>query len=337
MDFELPALPKAFVINSALIAAILLGALIAIVGFWTFLPLFMGPVPAKQASSLAVNFSYLHIVSPGMAWDINGTATNPSNKTLADIKVRVFSDGNVAGYELAIPTLAAGESKSFTLHPRIKPSAELGNFTVQTVVSVPNTFPAEYELGISIVRETGLQQYAATTAAGLAALFKQRVAAGVKYTITKDDGTAAITYLKGDKSKVVSIGGATETTLLFDGVNSYMIVNGTAYNMGPGGDSTNYLEIMPGAKVVGSEMVNGEDAAVIEQKWEDKSLNGTSDNMLTKLWYWKDEGMPLKAELYRNGKLDYTIAVSNIVFGGVTDSDFKLPAGMEVKPFIQLS
>jgi len=336
MNFELPSLPKGVVINIALITAILLGALIAMVGFWTFLPLFMEPVPEKQAPSLAVNFSYLRTVSPGMGWNINGTASNPSNESLNNIKVRVFSDGNVEGYELVIPTLAAGKKTEFVLYPKIKPSAALGKFTVQTVVSVPDTFPAEYELNITISKEAALQQHGPTTVAGLAALYKQKKGVGIKYLKTKDENTA-VSYEKGDKFKIVGTQDGLTTTLLFDGINSYLILNGTAYTMGSGGTSTNYLEILPDAKIVGSETVDGKDAAVIEQKWEDKSVNGTSDSMLTKLWYWKDEGMPLKAEIYRNGKLDYRIVVSDMVFGGVSDSDFELPVGIEVKPFIQFS
>ena len=336
MDFELPSLPKGMVLNFALITAILMGALIATVGFWTFLPLFMEPAPAKQSPSLAVNFSYMRTVSPGTDWNINGTAINPSNGSLNNIKIRVFSDGNVEGYELVIPSLAAGERADFVLYPKIKPSAAMGKFTVQTVVSVPDTFPAEYELNVTISKEAILQHHGPATIAGLMVLYKQKVAAGMKYTETKN-GDTVTTYTKGDKFKMVGNNGGITTTLLFDGVNSYMIVNGTAYNMGSGGTTTNYLEILPDAKIIGSDTVDGKDATVIEQNWEDKSLNGTSDSMLTKLWYWEEEGVPLKGVIYRNGKLEYELLVSDIVFGGVKDSDFELPVGIPIKPFIQFS
>lgn len=154
MDFDLPSLPKSVVLNSSLIAAILLGAIIAVLAAWTFMPLFLEDVgDQKQQSELVVDFSYLRVVNPGMDWPINGTASNPSNETLNNIKLRVFSDGNIQGYEQIMPSLAAGEIKNFTLYPKIKTSASLGNFTVQTVVSVPDTFPAEYELDIRIEEE----------------------------------------------------------------------------------------------------------------------------------------------------------------------------------------
>lgn len=151
MDFELLSLPKVVVINSALIAAIGLSALIAMVGFWQLLPAFVEQPINPEPSALEVNFTYLQTVAPGTDWDINGTAKNPSNASLAGIKVRMFSDGNIQGYEYLIPALGPGESLDFTLKPRIKESAIAGNHTAQLVVTVPDTLPAEYALEISIL------------------------------------------------------------------------------------------------------------------------------------------------------------------------------------------
>jgi hypothetical protein len=151
MDFELPSLPKAVVINSALIAAIGLSALIAMVGFWQLLPAFVDRPAQPGQSALEVNFTYLQTIAPGTDWGINGTARNPSNTSLAGIKVRMFSDGNIQGYEYLIPSLGPGESLDFALKPRIKDSAVSGNHTAQLVVTVPDTLPAEYALGITIL------------------------------------------------------------------------------------------------------------------------------------------------------------------------------------------
>lgn len=151
MAFELPSLPKTVVIHAALISAILLSAVIAIVGFWTFLPLFMDAPNELKAGSLEIDFAYIQTVTPGMNWNINGTAHNPSDEAVEEVKIRVYSDGNIQGYEYFIPVLGTKETVSFVLKPKIKESASLGEYTSQTVVSVPGSFPAEYELRINIV------------------------------------------------------------------------------------------------------------------------------------------------------------------------------------------
>ena len=337
MNFELPSLPKGVVINSALITAILLGSLIAVIGLWTFLPLFMKAPPKKQASSLAVNFSYLRTVAPGMDWNINGTATNPSNKTLANIKIRVFSDGNVEGYELVIPSLAAGEKKPFVLYPKIKPSAAFGNFTVQTVVSVPDEFPSEYELGIHIT--DNLQPEAASiTATGIAALYEKKKQEGLGYTLTETNGDITNILLKGNKFKISTGDDGTTMVMLFNGTSGYVIMNGTAYSSNPseeGGDSSSYLEIQKGAKVVGTENWPGKEVVVIEREWNETNLMGHTDHMRSKLWYWIGKGVPLKVEIYQNGDKWKEGTIGNFVFGNIADSEFELPPGTPVKPIFQ--
>ena len=151
MGFELPSLPKSVLLNSALIVAILLGAIIAMVGFWQFVPLLLNETTDEQRpSELEIDFTYMRVVTQGEFWNISGVARNPSNETLNNIKIRIFSDGNIQGYEHTIVTLEGKEQLNFTLYPKIKESALLGDFTAQTVVSVPDTLPAEYMLDIVI-------------------------------------------------------------------------------------------------------------------------------------------------------------------------------------------
>ena len=151
MAFELPSMPKHVVINLSLIAAIGLAALVAIVMLWQFLPLFTSTInePVGQPK-LNLDITYTHDLTVGMAWTVEGNATNTGNDTLRDVIIRVHSDGNIEGVNKTIPLISAGTSVPFTLTPRVKSSAATGEFTAQLSVRVPETLPTEYELNIVI-------------------------------------------------------------------------------------------------------------------------------------------------------------------------------------------
>lgn len=73
-------------------------------------------------------------------------------------------------------------------------------------------------------------------------------------------------------------------------------------------------------QLVGSESVDGKACDVYSYS----SPFGTS-----KVWIWKEKGFPLKAEVSGSGQT-ISIQYRNVQVGGVADSLFELPAGMEV-------
>jgi len=151
MAFELPSMPKHVVINLSLIAAIGLSAIVAVVMLWQFMPLFTSQInePVGQPK-LNLNMTYTRDLTVGMQWTVSGTASNTGNETLRDIIIRIHSDGNMEGTNQTISTIEPGTSVPFTLRPRVKSSAAVGQFTAQLSVSVPDMLPTEYELSVTI-------------------------------------------------------------------------------------------------------------------------------------------------------------------------------------------
>ncbi|MFC2174596.1 hypothetical protein ACFLQ2_01890 [archaeon] len=154
MALELPSLPKSVVFNSSVIAAIAMSALIAIIFLWQFTPMLMGTLVAPEDSKkeLSVDFYYLRQATPGLPWQVNGTATNPGNETLTNINLRIFSDSNIDGADYDIASLAGGATANFTIDAKIRASAFEGKFTAQAIVSVEGQAPTEYAIPVSISR-----------------------------------------------------------------------------------------------------------------------------------------------------------------------------------------
>jgi outer membrane lipoprotein-sorting protein len=72
--------------------------------------------------------------------------------------------------------------------------------------------------------------------------------------------------------------------------------------------------------IVGSEVVDGHDCWVVEA-----SMEGVS----AKYWIWKEKGFPVKVEVdTAEGKM--TMEYKNIDFGDIPDSEFELPAGVQI-------
>jgi outer membrane lipoprotein-sorting protein len=72
--------------------------------------------------------------------------------------------------------------------------------------------------------------------------------------------------------------------------------------------------------IVGSEVVDGKDCWVVEADREGVS---------TKSWIWKEKGFPVKVEVdTAEGKM--IIEYKNIDFSDIPDSEFELPAGVQI-------
>ena len=72
--------------------------------------------------------------------------------------------------------------------------------------------------------------------------------------------------------------------------------------------------------IVGSEVVDGKDCWVVE---------ASAEGVSTKYWIWKEKGFPVKVEVdTAEGKT--TMEYKNIDFGNIPDSEFELPAGVQI-------
>jgi hypothetical protein len=72
--------------------------------------------------------------------------------------------------------------------------------------------------------------------------------------------------------------------------------------------------------IIGTETLDGKVCLVVEY---------TVEGSTTKMWIWKDKGFPIRIESVTP---DGTVVVEykNIDFGDIPDSEFELPAGVEI-------
>jgi outer membrane lipoprotein-sorting protein len=72
--------------------------------------------------------------------------------------------------------------------------------------------------------------------------------------------------------------------------------------------------------IIGSEVVDGKDCLVVEATYE---------GVKTKSWIWKEHGFPVKV-VTTTPQGEMTIEYKNIDFGDIPDSEFELPAGVQI-------
>ena len=73
-------------------------------------------------------------------------------------------------------------------------------------------------------------------------------------------------------------------------------------------------------KTVGTESIDGKTCLVVEY---------TAEQTTTKMWIWKDRGLPVKMEMTATeGKT--TIEYKNYDFSDIPDSMFELPSGVQI-------
>lgn len=152
----------------------------------------------------------------------------------------------------------------------------------------------------------------------------------VQYTMTMAGGGVpsmdAQVWLKDGKMR-------TETTMM--GMTTTMIIDpeaGKAYSITPGGameiaipaeaqsavDSAE-AAIGYGAKVVGTEEIDGKKSKVVEY---------TAEGFTTKMWVWEDKGFPIKIET-TTPEGTMVMEMTDIEFDCASDDMFELPEGVE--------
>lgn len=72
--------------------------------------------------------------------------------------------------------------------------------------------------------------------------------------------------------------------------------------------------------VIGSETIDGKDCVILQY-----SIEGVQ----TKAWYWKEKGFPIKLQMTTQEGVS-TIEYKNIEFTNIDDSEFTLPAGVQI-------
>ena len=143
--------------------------------------------------------------------------------------------------------------------------------------------------------------------------------------------TTAKVWLKSEAGKM-----KTETTM--QGQTTIMIADwneGVVYNYMPAQNMAFKMDIGQAPEspvegtvnlddyepvIVGSEVVDGKDCWVVEADRE---------GVNTKSWIWKEKGFPVKVEVDTDqGKM--IVEYKNIDFGDIPDSEFELPAGVQI-------
>ena len=110
-----------------------------------------------------------------------------------------------------------------------------------------------------------------------------------------------------------------------DVVYSYMPAQNMAFKMDISQAPESPVEGMENLEgyapqIIGSEVVDGKDCLVVEATYE-----GTK----TKSWIWKEKGFPVKV-VTTTPQGEMTIEYKNIDFGDIPDSEFELPAGVQI-------
>jgi outer membrane lipoprotein-sorting protein len=136
-------------------------------------------------------------------------------------------------------------------------------------------------------------------------------------------------WVKEDKLKMEMTTEGVTTIMIFNGQDMYMYYpeENYAIKMTSEGDDTydsalDETEAMEDYDpvLVGSETVDGKDCYVFEY---------SSDGASTKIWLWKQYGLPVKMTLTDSSGTT-TMLYKNYSFNNIADSEFELPAGVEV-------
>lgn len=158
----------------------------------------------------------------------------------------------------------------------------------------------------------------------------------VKYdmvmTAPGQDTMTSKVWLKGEKMKTESeVEGETSITII-DGEEEVMYVYMPDENMAYKMDFSNAPESAVGEtedildfdyEIIGTETVDGKSCLVVQ--W-------TDEGMTSKTWIWKDRGFPIKMEI-TTSEGTTTIEYKNIQFVNISDSEFELPAGVQIISF----
>ncbi len=158
----------------------------------------------------------------------------------------------------------------------------------------------------------------------------------VKYdmvvTAPGQDTMTTKVWLKGENMKFESeLEGETSITII-DGEEEVMYMYLPDENMAYKMDMSNAPEsaveetediLDYDYTIIGTETVDGKSCLVVE--W-------TVEGFTSKMWVWKDKGFPIKIETVTSeGKM--TIEYKNIQFVNISDSEFELPAGVQILSF----
>jgi len=136
-------------------------------------------------------------------------------------------------------------------------------------------------------------------------------------------------WVKGDKLKMEMTIEGTTTIMIFNGQDMYMYYPDENYAMKMTfGEDDTYSSALDETEsmgdydpiLVGSEMVDGKDCYVFEY-----SAEGAG----TKMWLWKQYGLPVKMTMTDSSGTT-TMLYKNYSFNNIADSEFELPAGVEV-------
>lgn len=132
---------------------------------------------------------------------------------------------------------------------------------------------------------------------------------------TSAEGMSVVLYMDGDKKVAYNYIPSEQMATKFD----YAQAEAQTQNS-PLDYSEEYNKDNLEYKVIGEETVNGYECKVLEIKDPEGDI---------KVWASKEYGLPIKTESKVDGKLS-TMEFSDIQVGDIPDSEFELPAGVEV-------